>query len=965
MIIRDTMNAVKIPKKLIEVALPLDEINAASVREKSIRHGHPSTLHLWWARRPLAAARAVLFAQLVNDPGYERELGRGMNKEKAEAERKRLFDLIKKLVQWENTTNEAVLAEAREEIWKSWRETCALNKNHPQAKELFNPEKLPAFHDPFAGGGAIPLEAQRLGLEAWASDLNPVAVLINKAMIEIPPKFAGRPPVNPESRKQKRVGTEWKGATGLAEDVRYYGKWMRDEAEKRIGHLYPKIRITAEMAEERPDLREYVGENLTVIAWLWARTVRSPNPAYKDVEVPLVRSFHLSTKKGKEAWVEPVIRQDGSGYDFVVRVSGEPELEGTVSRQGGVCIMSKAPMDFKYIRAEGKAGRMGERLMAVVAEGRRGRVYLPPTKEMEDFARSIQPSWYPDLVLPNNPRDFKTPNYGMRNFGDLFAPRQLVALTTLSDLVGEARAQALHDALVAGMPDDGRGLEAGGDGATAYADAVAVYLAFGHSRLTNRLATICIWNRIGEKIEQVFSRQAIPMTWDFAEANVFSESTGGWAGSLEWIPKVLELISSTKEGIASQADATIQSSNVKQIVSTDPPYYDNICYADLSDFFYVWLRRLLRPVLPSLFATMVVPKAEELVATPYRHGSKEAAEAFFMDGMTEAMRRLAEQAHPAFPVTIYYAFKQSETKGNDTTSPGWETFLEAVLKAGFALTGTWPMRTERDFGVKTGSNVLASSIVLVCRRRDPAAPAVSRKEFLRELKRALPEALDEMTASSIAPVDLAQASIGPGMGVFSQYSAVLEADGTPMSVHDALVLINRELDEYFSDAGGDVDADTRFCLGWFEENGWGEGKFGEADVLARARGTTVDGVRDAGVVEAGGGKVRLMKWSEYPGDWSPETDSRTPVWEALHHLIRVHQCGGGESEAAALLARMPGRAAAIRQLAYRLYTLCERKGWAEDARPYNELITSWGAVEAQTPVTMATQPQRRLDSYVG
>lgn len=965
MIIRDTMNAVKIPKKLIEVALPLDEINAASVREKSIRHGHPSTLHLWWARRPLAAARAVLFAQLVNDPGYERELGRGMNKEKAEAERKRLFDLIKKLVQWENTTNEAVLAEAREEIWKSWRETCALNKNHPQAKELFNPEKLPAFHDPFAGGGAIPLEAQRLGLEAWASDLNPVAVLINKAMIEIPPKFAGRPPVNPESRKQKRVGTEWKGATGLAEDVRYYGKWMRDEAEKRIGHLYPKIRITAEMAEERPDLREYVGENLTVIAWLWARTVRSPNPAYKDVEVPLVRSFHLSTKKGKEAWVEPVIRQDGSGYDFVVRVSGEPELEGTVSRQGGVCVMSGAPMDFNYIRAEARGGRMGERLMAVVVEGRRSRIYLSPTEEMAHVASEAKPEWKPEVKMPLKHRNFQTPAYGMTKLGDLFTPRQLVALTTFSDLVSEARAQALHDALAAGMDDDGRGLEAGGDGATAYADAVAVYLAFGHSRLTNRLATICIWNRIGEKIEQVFSRQAIPMTWDFAEANVFSESTGGWAGSLEWIPKVLELISSTKEGIASQADATIQSSNVKQIVSTDPPYYDNICYADLSDFFYVWLRRLLRPVLPSLFATMVVPKAEELVATPYRHGSKEAAEAFFMDGMTEAMRRLAEQAHPAFPVTIYYAFKQSETKGNDTTSPGWETFLEAVLKAGFALTGTWPMRTERDFGVKTGSNVLASSIVLVCRRRDPAAPAVSRKEFLRELKRALPEALDEMTASSIAPVDLAQASIGPGMGVFSQYSAVLEADGTPMSVHDALVLINRELDEYFSDAGGDVDADTRFCLGWFEENGWGEGKFGEADVLARARGTTVDGVRDAGVVEAGGGKVRLMKWSEYPGDWSPETDSRTPVWEALHHLIRVHQCGGGESEAAALLARMPGRAAAIRQLAYRLYTLCERKGWAEDARPYNELITSWGAVEAQTPVTMATQPQRRLDSYVG
>lgn len=961
--------AVRIPKKLIEVALPLDEINAASVREKSIRHGHPSTLHLWWARRPLAAARAVLFAQLVNDPGYERELGRGVNKEKAETERKRLFEIIKKLVLWENTTNGAVLAEAREEIWKSWRETCALNKNHPQAKELFNPDKLPAFHDPFAGGGAIPLEAQRLGLEAWASDLNPVAVLINKAMIEIPPKFAGRPPVNPESRKQKRVGTEWKGAAGLAEDVRYYGQWMRDEAEKRIGHLYPKVRITAEVAKERPDLKEYVGKELTVIAWLWARTVKSPNPAFKDVEVPLVRSFRLSTKRGKEAWVEPVIRSDRSGYDFAVRVSGEPELEGTVSRQGGVCIMSKAPMDFKYIRAEGKAGRMGERLMAVVVEGRRSRIYLSPTEEMAHVASEAKPEWKPEVKMPLKHRNFQTPAYGMTKLGDLFTPRQLVALTTFSDLVSEARAQALHDALAAGMPDDGRGLEAGGDGATAYAEAVAVYLAFALSKMADRGSSICTWFTERDSTRNTFARQAIPMTWDFAELNTLLGGTGSFVGAVGWTAESIEGIVANNNnvpGFSFQSDAACNNiSNIK-IVSTDPPYYDNISYADLSDFFYVWLRRSLKPVLPSLFATMAVPKAEELVATPYRHGSKEMAEAFFMNGMTEAMRRLAEQAHPAFPVTIYYAFKQSETKGKDTTSPGWESFLEAVLEAGFAVTGTWPMRTElSNRPVGMGANALASSVVLVCRKRDPSAPTVSRKEFLRELKRALPEALDEMTASSIAPVDLAQASIGPGMGVFSQYSAVLEADGTPMSVHDALVLINRELDEYFSDAGGDIDADTRFCLGWFEENGWKEGKFGEADVLARARGTTVDGVRDAGVVEAGGGKVRLMKWSEYPGDWSPEADSRTPVWEALHHLIRVHQCGGGESEAAALLARMPGRAAAIRQLAYRLYTVCERKGWAEDARPYNELITSWGAVEAQTPTVIEKAPQKTLSSYGG
>jgi len=725
------------------------------------------------------------------------------------------------------------------------------------------------------------------------------------------------------------------------------------------------VRVTEEMAEERPDLREYVGEDLTVIAWLWARTVKSPNPAYKDVEVPLVKSFRLSKKKGRKAWVEPVIRQDGSGYDFAVRVSGEPELEGTVSRQGGVCIMSGAPMDFEYIRAEGKAGRMGERLMAVVAEGRRGRVYLSPNSEQESVISLLTPKWKPEVPLSGKAA-VNVPLYGLNTIGDLFTPRQLVALTTFSDLVGEARAQVLADALTAGMPDDGRGLEAGGDGATAYADAVAVYLAFAINRLAMTGCSLVRWNSVGEKAQHAFGRQALPMVWDYAEPNFLGKSTGCLDAAVFCEYDPLKELGEKATGFSLQSDASNQETSQNKIVSTDPPYYDNISYADLSDFFYVWLRRSLKPVLPSLFATIAVPKAEELVATAYRHGSKEAAEAFFMDGMTEAMRRLAEQAHPAFPVTIYYAFKQSETKGNDTTSPGWESFLEAVLKAGFAVTGTWPMRTEmKTRQVAMNANALASSIILVCRRRDLSAPPVSRREFLSELKATLPEALDEMTASSIAPVDLAQASIGPGMGVFSQYSAVLEADGTPMSVHDALVLINRELDAYFSNDSGDVDADTRFCLGWFEENGWKEGKFGDADVLARARGTTVDGVREAGVVEAGGGKVRLMKWSEYPEDWEPETDSRTPVWEALHHLVRVHQCDGGDAGAAALLARMPGRAAAIRQLAYRLYTLCERKGWAEDARPYNELITSWGAVEAQTPTVIEKAPQKTLSSYGG
>ncbi|NLM31068.1 MAG: DUF1156 domain-containing protein [Methanomicrobiales archaeon] len=971
---------VRIPKKLIEVALPLKEINAAAKREKSIRHGHPSTLHLWWARRPLAAARAVLFAQLVNDPGYERELGRGVNKELAEAERKRLFEIIKKLVLWENTTNEAVLSEAREEIRRSWRETCALNKNHPKAKELFDPERLPAFHDPFAGGGAIPLEAQRLGLEAWASDLNPVAVLINKAMIEIPPKFAGRPPVNPESRKQKRVGDEWRGAVGLAEDVRYYGQWMRNEAEKRIGHLYPKVRVTEEMAEERPDLAEYAGEDLTVIAWLWARTIRCPNPACKG-RAPLLRSFSLSTKKGRETYVEveidrvvPAVKRFKVRFDNTAKFDGKARLDGltkwdgkilesTTDVRGARCIFCGTFIKKPEVREIATEYGLEAIPIAVVAEGRRGRIYLSSDSvAVPDIEKPTVPE--ADKPMTNDRRWFSPPLYGLPNFSDIFTPRQLVALTTFSDLVGEAREEVRRDALAAGVPDDGRGLAAGGEGATAYADAVAVYLGLGVSRLSDICNSLCRWEGSKTQVRNLFGRQAIPMIWDFAEPNLFANAAGDYGVSLSTLSKVIDRLLGNKQGFCLQSDASNQDISQDNIISTDPPYYDNISYADLSDFFYVWLRRSLKEIYPSLFATMAVPKAEELVATPYRHGSKEKAEVFFMDGMTEAMRRLSEQAHPAFPVTIYYAFKQSETAGNDTTSPGWESFLDAVLKAGFAVTGTWPMRTEltnRPVGRET--NALASSIVLVCRRRAPSAPPVSRKEFLRELKRTLPEALDEMTASSIAPVDLAQASIGPGMGVFSRYSAVLEADGTPMPVHDALALINRELDEYFSDSGGEADADTRFCLGWFEENGWKDGKFGEADVLARARGTTVDGVRDAGVIEAGGGKVRLMKWSEYPGDWSPETDTRTPVWEALHHLIRVHQCGGGESEAAALLARMPSRVAAIRHLAYRLYTLCERKGWAEDARPYNELITSWGAVEAQTPAVIEKTPQKTLSSY--
>ena len=844
----------KIKKKLIEVALPLDAINKASAREKSIRHGHPSTLHLWWARRPLAAARAVIFAQMVDDPsGYvdvllsdtkkrraaERELKkrvaghaakRALTRDDAiaepqptleeviaEQERDRLFGIIEELVLWENTTNEEVLDPARREIWQSWRRACAENAAHPRATEIFDRHTLPAFHDPFAGGGALPLEAQRLGLEAHASDLNPVAVLINKAMIEIPPKFAGWAPVNPAVRQEKSlIERGWTGAQGLAEDVRYYGQWMREEAEKRIGNLYPKVEITEKVVAERPDLKRYMGRKLTVIAWLWARTVKSPNPAFADVEVPLASTFMLSTKKGKEAYVEPVI--EGRGYRFTVKAGKPKDAEaakrGTKAGGSGsifLCLMSGTPMPFECLRPEAKAGRMGARLMAIVAEGDRGRVYLAPNPEHEAAARKAKPHDVPDTNLPAKALGFRVQEYGMIKWRDLFTPRQLVALTTFSDLVPEARARVRRDAIAAGVSDDGIGLNDGGTGATAYSEAVGVYLALLINQVANHSSSVCGWNNVNTQMRSVFARQAIPMVWDYAESNLFCESSGSYANLFERQLKGFEALGNGQSGVALQVDVNRQFISANKLVSTDPPYYDNIGYADLSDFFYVWLRRSLRSVFPDLFATLAVPKAEELVATPYRHGSKGEAEIFFLNGMTQVMRQLSEQAHPGFPVTIYYAFKQSETKGDTgTVSTGWETFLDAVIRSGFAITGTWPIRTEKQGRViGHNTNALASSIVLVCRQRPADATMATRREFVAALKSELPVALTHLQRGNIAPVDLAQAAIGPGMAVYTRYAKVLDAEGNALSVREALVLINQTLDETLAQQEGDFDADIR------------------------------------------------------------------------------------------------------------------------------------------------------------
>ncbi len=1009
----------KSPKKLIEVALPLKAINEAAAREKSIRHGHPSTLHLWWARRPLAAARAVLFAQMVNDPGGERgwDSRKGITKEKARQERERLFKIIEDLVKWENTDNEEVLAAARREIMRSWRETCEANGKLTMENGKCVVPPLPAFHDPFAGGGAIPLEAQRLGLEAYASDLNPVAVAINKAMIEIPPRFAGREPVGPEegavksgqqelpglteglaglagrARLATACGTcgtcgsqlsrqsqlshsppvapvtpvtpvlpSWPRASALAEDVRRYGAWMREEARKRIGHLYPNVRITKEMAKARPDLKPYVGRELTVIAWLWARTVKSPHPAFADCDVPLVSSFVLSSKPGKEAWVEVVA--SGKEWHFEVRTGKPPKgadkgTKGDGRNANFKCVLSGAIMEGEYIKSEGRAGRIGDRLMTVVLEGDRSRVYIEPQIGMEDLARSANPKWYPSGKVPRHLTGGTCVPYGLDEWKKLFTDRQLVAINTFLDLVQEARAKVLADAKAAFWADDGIRLADGGSGPTAYADAVAVYLTFAVDKSANYWTSICTWHITRSGIKSMYGRQAIPMAWDFAECNPFSDSSGNWMSHLELTAEGLESFPASVSGFAFQADAQTQSISREKIVSTDPPYYDNIAYADLSDFFYVLMRKGLRKVFPELCSTIETPKDDELVAAPYRRGGTEKAEAFFMDGMTATMKNLAEHAHPAFPVTIYYAYKQSETDEGGTGNAGWETFLEAVIRAGFQITGTWPMRTELVTGLKTYTNALASSVVLVCRKRPADAPVCERRDFLRELRARMPEAIEELVgrdenASPVSPVDLPQAVIGPGMELFSKYSEVLNADGTRMGVRDAI----REINNFVIDPG--FDPETQFCLDWFKAAGWNERSSGDAITMAQAKGLAVADIVEAGVLESRGGRTRLIHWRDYPEGYDPSRDHHRPAWEVCHHLVRVHQ-KKGNGAAGDFLALVQEQGEAARSLAYQLYTLCERKGLAEEARPYNELVAAWDDIlTASNRAAAATQQQLEL-----
>ena len=901
-----------VKKKLIETSLPLEAINAASAREKSIRHGHPSTLHLYWARRPLATVRAVLFAQLVDDPASRPD--EFPTVESQDKERARLHTLMEKLIIWENSNDEKLLEQAREEIRKS------------------NNGTLPAVVDPFAGGGSIPLEAQRLGLESHASDLNPLAVLINKALIEIPPKFAGWSPVFPGVAEEQ---SSWLRAEGLAADVQHYGQWLRDEAEKRIGHLYPKVTAPG-------------GTEHTVIAWIWARTVISPNPA-NPIETPLVRSWWLSKKKGKEAWVKATVVDGQVQYEVQHNADGpKGDADGTVNRRGAVSIADGTPIDLKYVRSEARAGRMGVHLIAVVADGGKGRLYISPNNKHIDIANVPSPDDVPAGEVFDWPGRINVYRYGMTEWANLFTNRQLVALTTLSDLVSEVRSKVLEDALAAGIPA-GERLEDGGVDAEAYADAVATYLALAVSRTTDYSSNLCSWHNTGQKMRNLFSRQAIPMVWDYAEANLFSNSSGNFLGQVEWVSKAIGKAPAKSAGEVRQISA-MSRDYADLVVSTDPPYYDNIGYSDLSDFFYVWLRKSLRTIHPSVVGTMLTPKADELVANPYRHNGKQGAEKFFIEGFNSVFHRIREDdANPDVPMTVYYAYKQQDSGKDGTSSTGWHTLLDGLIQSGWEITATWPMRSElKNRMLSQGTNALASSILLACRPRPAEARAVARRAFVAALKSELPEALRTLMQGAIAPVDLAQAAIGPGISVFSRYAKVREADGSDMSVRDALQLINATLDEVLGEQESDLDSDTRFAVRWYRQYGWDADSSGIADQLARSSDTSLAELQRGGIFEAKGGKARLLSPTQLNEAWDPAADEHVSVWEATVRLAAV-LAKDGVDKVAELLPAVGEKVSldAVKELGFLLFHEAEKNKDTDDAILFNGLVSSWGDLNEQ------------------
>ena len=947
---------IKRRKKLIEVAIPLDAINEAAAAETQPGIGpHPRGLHLWWARRPLTAAKAVLFCQMVDDPSEVPE--KFPSKKDQDNERKRLFNLIEELICWKNRKNSQIIDQAKKEIMISWKRCCLDNASHPEAMNLFNPEVLPDFHDPFAGGGTIPSEAQLLGLNSYASDLNPVAVLINKSMIEIPLQFSNYPPINPKSNFQFTTSNNTNSNEGIAEDIKFYGDWMRKKAEEKIGNFYPKIKVTSNMIIERSDLKAYEQEELEIIAWIWSRTVKSPNPAFSNVDVPLISNFMLSTKNGKEVYIEPII--NGETYELKIRI-GKPcnpdqVKKGTKLSRGAnfKCILSGTAIDSEHIKNEGMKGNMGQKLICIVAKGRKGKIYLDPSIEQENIAKAAQPSWRPDNKIFGSSQYLGIKPYGMDRFDQLFTSRQLLGLTTFSDLISDVN-KIIREDFIKNFSKRSNSSEGLIEKATSYANSVCLYLSFAISRLADYNSAISTWKPSGQQVMHTFTRAAIQMTWDFPESNTFGSSSICWKNCIKYTSNNLLSISnsSSVKGFVMQDDAQTQNISTNKIISTDPPYFDNIPYADLSDFFYVWLKKCLEEYYPSIFRTLGVPKLDELVAAPHRQGGKSQAEKFFLEGMTKAIKQISYKSHPCFPLTIYYAFKQTEKRDDKgVSSTGWETFLASILDAGMTISGTWPLRTEMLNRVRgLNSNALASSMLLVCNQRERDLTNVSKKDFRRELRKSLPKIITKLENSNIAPVDLDQASIGPGISLFSKSNIVLNNDDSRMSMRDALIEIGNALDECLAQDESDLDNDSRFALAFFEKFGYGERPFGDAEGIAKAKNISVDGVCKAGIFKSIAGRARLLQRQELPENWDPTTDSRLCIWEITQYLIKKLE-SGGEIDTANLMSKLNQLPNSndinrnTRALSYRLYNFCEKTKMNDEARAYNSLIIAWPEIE--------------------
>lgn len=896
-------------KKLIEVSLPLAKINAEGAREKSIRDGHPSTMHLWWARRPLAIARAVIFAQLVDDPASNPD--QFPTESAQDAERERLHSLIEQLVRWENINDAEIIEQAIQAIRDS------------------NAGELPPLLDPFAGGGAIPLEAMRLGLEAHASDLNPVPALLNRAQIEIPQRFAGRPPVSPGVQTEKGG---WDGLEGLAEDVLRYGKKMRDEAAARLKNMYPTAVAPG-------------GTQHTPIGWIWARTVRSPNPA-NPIEVPLVSSWWLSKRRGTEAYVEPTVIDGEVHYEVRHDADGPSKAsDGTRVGRGAISIADGTPISADYIKAEGSAGRMGVHLIGIVAQGEKGRLYLSPSSSHEQAASVARPERVPDIDLPYDPRNVWTPSYGLRTFADLFTNRQLWALSTLSDLIAEVHEDVLSEAERT-MPV-GEPLESGGVGARAYADAVATYLALAVSRFTNVGSSLAGWMNDRGAIRESFSRQSIAMSWDFVEVNPFGDFGGTFIAGVERIARVIQRLP-LGAGFVELADAATRDYR-NLVVSTDPPYYANIDYANLSDYFYVWLRRSLGNIQSKTVSTLLTPKADELVANPYRHDGKDGAEEFFVNGFNRVFARVRSTANTTVPMTVYYAYKEQEDGKDGTSSTGWYTLLDGLIRTGWEITATWPVRTEgAGRMIARGTNALMTSNVLACRPRPADAPATTRRAFIAELRSELPDALRKLMQGEIGAADLDQAAYGPGIAIFSRYSRVRESDGTDMTVQQALGLINEVTDEVRGEGISDMDPDTRFAVKWFRQFGWATETSGTALQMAQSVGTSVGSLERGGIFATSGGRGKLLSPDELSNNWDPVTDDRVSVWEATVRLASALSAGGVDAVSALLPAvQSRVRLESVKELAYLLFHESERMRSTQDALTFNALVTAWGDVNAQ------------------